>query len=91
MEPANRVAGVTTVDMTGEGSASVSADALYDRCYTRLVRILAATAGSVVEAEDIVQESFVRLICHRKEVSDHEDPQAWVRMVAFRLNARPTP
>lgn len=59
---------------------------LYGACAPRLVGILAvAAAGDVREAEDVVQEAFVRLLSRWPAVRRYDDPEAWVRAVAFRL------
>ena len=61
------------------------AEDLYVAAYPRLVRILTAAAGDSQEAEDVVQEAFVRLLSRWRRVSSYDDPEAWVRLVAFRL------
>jgi RNA polymerase sigma-70 factor, ECF subfamily len=43
--------------------------------------------SSAGEAEDIVQEAFVRLVPRWEKVSRYEAPEAWVRLVALRLAA----
>lgn len=58
---------------------------LYAASYPRLVRVLTLAAGSQAEAEDVVQEAFVRLMPRWSVVSRYDDPEAWVRKVAFRL------
>lgn len=59
---------------------------LYAACAPRLVGILAvAAAGDVREAEDVVHEAFVRLLTRWAVVRRYDDPEAWVRSVAFRL------
>jgi RNA polymerase sigma-70 factor (ECF subfamily) len=57
----------------------------YVGCYSRLVSTLALAAGSRADAEELVQEAFARLLPRWSRVSTYEDPEAWVRMVAFRL------
>jgi RNA polymerase sigma-70 factor (ECF subfamily) len=47
--------------------------------------VLSLVAGSRAEAEDVVQEAFVRLLPRWSRVSRYDDPEAWVRQVAFRL------
>lgn len=79
-EPATDLAGVTGV-RTGEDSAAE----LYAACYPRLVGVLALAAGSRSEAEDVVQEAFVRLVPRWSSIGRYDDPEAWVRKVAFRL------
>jgi RNA polymerase sigma-70 factor (ECF subfamily) len=58
---------------------------LYAGTYARLVSVVAVAAGNRGEADDVVQEAFVRLLRHWSTVSRYEDPEAWVRRVAFRL------
>ena len=57
----------------------------YAATYSRLVGTLALAAGSRGEAEDVVQEAFIRLIARWAAVRVYDDPEAWVRLVAFRL------
>lgn len=61
---------------------------LYAATYTRLVRVLTFAAGSQAEAEEVVQEAFARLIPRWSTISTYDDPEAWVRKVAFRLAFR---
>ena len=58
---------------------------LYTACYGRLVGVLTLAAGSQAEAEDVVQEAFIRLLPRWARVCRYDDPEAWVRRVAFRL------
>jgi RNA polymerase sigma-70 factor (ECF subfamily) len=62
--------------------------ALFERHYAPIVRALRA-AGHV-DAEDAVQEAFVRALVHWRKVRGYDDPAAWVRRVAVNrcLNAR---
>jgi RNA polymerase sigma-70 factor (sigma-E family) len=60
---------------------------LYRGAYMRLVGVLAVAAGDRGEAEEVVQEAFIRLIPRWSKVSSYDDPEAWVRKVAFRLLA----
>jgi RNA polymerase sigma-70 factor (ECF subfamily) len=58
-------------------------DELYRTSYRRLVSVVGAVAGDRAEAEDVVQEAFVRLMRHWSKVSAYDDPEAWVRRVAL--------
>ena len=58
---------------------------VYAACYGRLVGLLTLAAGSQAEAEDVVQEAFIRLLLRWERVCRYDDPEAWVRRVAFRL------
>lgn len=56
---------------------------LYAGAYSRLVAIVAAVGGSSAEAEECVQEAFVRLIGQWDQVRRYDDPEAWLRKVAL--------
>lgn len=72
--------------MTERADASDDGPArLYATTYVRLVSVLAVAAGSRAEAEEVVQEAFVRLLPRWSVVSRYDNPEAWVRSVAFRL------
>lgn len=60
-------------------------EALYAAAYVRLVRVLTVASGSQPDAEEVVQEAFVRLLPRWSKVRGYADPEAWVRSVAFRL------
>jgi RNA polymerase sigma-70 factor (ECF subfamily) len=58
---------------------------VYAAQYRRLVALVAAVAGSLAEAEDAVQEAFVRALglTGRRAVPDN--PEAWLYQVAVNL------
>ena len=58
---------------------------LYDASYRRLVGQLTGVTGSVAEAEDVVQEAFVRGIGHARTLRRADNPEAWLRTVAVNL------
>ncbi len=66
-------------------SDAADARAFYAGSYARLVGLLALASGSRAEAEEVVQEAFVRLLPRWTAVSVYDNPEAWVRKVAFRL------
>ena len=53
----------------------------------RLVGLITLLTGSRAEAEDVVQEAFVRLVPRWRKISRYESPEGWVRLVAVRLAA----
>lgn len=61
----------------------VAAEALYLASYSRLVSVVAAVGGDRHEAEEAVQDAFVRLLGQWAAVSRYEDPEAWLRKVAL--------
>ena len=84
MEPEGLLACVTGVMGSAESDAATVA-ALYERSYRRLVGVVALAADSRGDAEECVQEAFLRLLGNWSKVSAYDDPEAWVRHVAFRL------
>jgi RNA polymerase sigma-70 factor (ECF subfamily) len=57
----------------------------YAASYSRVLAVLAVAAGDRREAEEVLQEAFIRLLPRWPAVSRYDDPEAWVRQVAFRL------
>lgn len=57
---------------------------LYAGSYRRLVRQLYPLTGDLGEAQDVVQEAFVKLLTARR-TSALENPEAWLRTVAINL------
>ncbi len=68
-----------------DGSSAGSVEALYAATYHRLVGVLTVVCGSRPEAEEVVQDAFMRLLPRAKQILTYEDPEAWLRSVAFRL------
>jgi predicted RNA polymerase sigma factor len=60
-------------------------DELYRTSRDRLVVQIAALTGDPTEARDFVQEAFVRAWIKWDRISAYEDPEGWVRRVAYRL------
>ena len=58
---------------------------LYDASYRRLVAQLLGVTGSRAEAEDVVQEAFVRAVTHARAVRRTDNPEAWLRRVAVNV------
>jgi RNA polymerase sigma-70 factor (ECF subfamily) len=55
---------------------------IYSRDYRRLVVLIAALCGSIADAEEAVQEAFVRAIGASGKRALSGDPQAWLYTVA---------
>jgi RNA polymerase sigma-70 factor (ECF subfamily) len=68
---------------TGDGDF----EAFYAATYQRLVGQLLVVTGSLPDAEDVVQEAFVRACGRWSYVRDYQVPEAWVRRVALNLAA----
>jgi RNA polymerase sigma-70 factor (ECF subfamily) len=60
-------------------------DAFYAASFGRLVGQLHALIGDRVEAQDCVQEAFVRAWSHRASLDASRSPESWVRTAAYRL------
>ena len=69
--------------MTDRDSADF--DAFYTAAVRRVVLYLYAVSGDRSDAQDIAQEAFARAWQHWAKVSRYDDPEAWVRTVAWRL------
>jgi RNA polymerase sigma-70 factor (ECF subfamily) len=60
-------------------------DDLYAASFGRLVHQLHAMIGDRDEAQECVQEAFVRAWSHRRRLDRAHAPEAWVRTTAYRL------
>jgi len=60
-------------------------DALYAGSFRRLVAQIYAMCGNLAEAQDCVQEAFVRAWDRRRSLDADQSPEAWIRTVAYRL------
>ncbi|WP_343969013.1 MULTISPECIES: RNA polymerase sigma factor [Kribbella] len=58
---------------------------LYEGCYRRLVGQLFAVCGNLGEAEDAVQEAFVRAVEKPRRFAQVDNPEAWLRTVALNV------
>ncbi len=67
------------------GSDSADFDAFYLATVRRVVLYLYAACGDRAEAQDVAQEAFARAWQHWPKVAGYDDPEAWVRTVAWRL------
>ncbi|WP_097326577.1 SigE family RNA polymerase sigma factor [Paractinoplanes atraurantiacus] len=68
-----------------ESRDSADFDAFYVATVRRVVLYLYAAGGDRGDAQDIAQEAFARAWQHWPKVSGYEDPEGWVRTVAWRL------
>lgn len=60
-------------------------DDFYAASFQRLVGQVHAMIGDRDEAQECVQEAFVRAWSHRKQLEKAHAPEAWVRTTAYRL------
>lgn len=88
-----RVVGVTTTVSAAPAAAGAETptavpptfDEVYAAHYADLTVQLYAYFGDRQEAQDVVQEAFVRALARWRTVSEYDDPVAWVRRVAWNL------
>jgi RNA polymerase sigma-70 factor, ECF subfamily len=59
----------------------------YAASFSRLVGQLYVMTGDLAEAQDAVQEAFIRAWAHRSEIDRNGAPEAWVRVTAWRIAA----
>ena len=60
-------------------------DAFYAASYRRVVGQVYAMCGDLAEANDCVQEAFIRAWARRRELDAARSPEAWIRTTAYRL------
>jgi RNA polymerase sigma-70 factor (ECF subfamily) len=60
-------------------------DDFYAASFQRITGQVYAMIGNRDEAQECVQEAFVRAWAHRKKLDKAEHPEAWVRTAAYRL------
>ena len=66
-------------------SRSEGFDEFYRATYGRLVGQLYPITGSLPEAEEVVQEAFIRALARWRQVRAYDLPEVWVRRVALNL------
>lgn len=72
-------------DTRVRGMDAEAFDALYAGSFRRLVAQIYAMCGNLAEAQDCVQEAFVRAWDRRRVLDVEQSPEAWIRTVAYRL------
>jgi RNA polymerase sigma-70 factor (ECF subfamily) len=60
-------------------------DDFYTSSFARITAQVYAMIGDRDEAQECVQEAFVRAWAHRRKLEHAEHPEAWVRTTAYRL------
>jgi len=66
---------------------SASFDAFYTGTCRRQLLNLYALTGNLTDAQDCLQEAYARAWQHWARVGAYEDPEGWVRTVAWRIAA----
>lgn len=81
-------ASAAEVSLTSGAAATLTEeefDAFYHGSFTRIVGQVFAMTGDMGEAQDAVQEAFIRAWDRRRQLTTEQSPEAWVRTVAWRL------
>lgn len=78
---------MTALDAQQQRRPDRELEAFYAETWGRIVSALTLVSGSRADAEECVQEAFVRLVPRWQTVRTYDSPEAWVRTVAFRLAA----
>lgn len=73
--------------MGGGGKDSEGFDAFYAGTSRRVVHQMYAMTGNLADAQELAQEAYARAWQRWSTVSAYDDPEAWVRTVAWRLAA----
>ncbi|MDO5677808.1 MAG: SigE family RNA polymerase sigma factor [Propionibacteriaceae bacterium] len=60
-------------------------DSLYSQSFQSIVGQIYAMCGNLTEAQDCVQEAFIRAWDHRRRIDWDQNPEGWVRTTAYRL------
>ena len=60
-------------------------DDFYTASFRRLTNQVYAMVGNRDEAQECVQEAFVKAWAHRRSLAKADHPEAWVRTTAYRL------
>ena len=72
-----------TLEEGGGVAVTQNIDELYAVTYQRLVVQMYAICGDLRDAEDAVQEAFVTVVRKRSGLTGIDNPEGWVRTVAF--------
>jgi RNA polymerase sigma-70 factor (sigma-E family) len=67
--------------------ASGEFDEFYTATARRVVHHVYAVCGDLAEAQDVVQEAYARAWQRWSTLASYDNPEAWVRTVAWRLAA----
>lgn len=70
---------------SGQPAGEEAFDQFYRASYGRLVGQLLAVVGDLQQAEDVVQEAFIRALARWTTIEGYEEPESWVRRVALNL------
>jgi RNA polymerase sigma-70 factor (ECF subfamily) len=73
------------VETPGTSAEMRDFEAFYAATFDSLCVQLYAHTGDLADAQDVVQEAFCRALSRWKTLSRYDDPQAWVRKVAWNL------
>lgn len=84
-EPREPHGGPARVSVVSIPSRRLSLEGFYEASYARLLSSLLAVSLNRQEAEDALQEAYIRLLPRWERIAKYEDPEAWVRRVALHV------
>jgi RNA polymerase sigma-70 factor (ECF subfamily) len=71
----------------GDVKDAESFDAFYTQTRTRLLHQMYAMTGNSADAQEVLQEAYARAWQRWSTVQGYDNPEAWVRTVAWRIAA----
>ncbi|GAA1796479.1 SigE family RNA polymerase sigma factor [Luedemannella flava] len=71
----------------GDTRDTAGFDTFYTATARRVLHHVYAVCGDLGDAQDVVQEAYARAWQRWSTISVYEDPEGWVRLVAWRLAA----
>jgi len=69
------------------GEKAATFDAFYLGTHRRVLHQMYAMTGNLADAQELVQEAYARAWQRWSTVAEYDEPEAWVRTVAWRLAA----
>jgi RNA polymerase sigma-70 factor (ECF subfamily) len=73
--------------VAGRATGAGGFDEFYSASVRRVIHHVYALCGDLAEAQDVTQEAYTRAWLRWSKLSRYEDPEAWVRLVAYRILA----
>ncbi len=74
-----------TSEQTDAGNSAVAITALVEQYSTVLYRVAYSVTRNIAEAEDAVQETFLRVLRHRDELGEIRDHRVWLIRIVWNI------
>jgi RNA polymerase sigma-70 factor (sigma-E family) len=85
MQPFSALGRISPIGYAGGLMGDAGFDDFYRTSRRRMLGYVYVLTGDIVEAQDVVQEAFVRAWQRWSTVGGYADPESWVRVVAGRI------